>query len=442
MSQQETLTAELAAIQDRFSDYALEPVPADRRRGPYATISVFVTWVVTTTPFLVTAALSAGLTFWEAVLALLVGTVITATVGALVANVGQTTGLTSYFVSRTVYGALGSTVVSVLVGTLAVGFLGVLASFLGAIFNSDVSFVPAQVASIAFILISVFIALVGFTGLSTLGRMAAPLIWLVGLFILWRVGIAAGGLAKVTSVVPKGTLSFGLAVTFVVADWITGATICCDIARYSQKRSYVIGASYLSWVVTYFLLALVGLVAYYGTGTHDVIALIKSLGLVVAFLFVFILGIISATDVNLYAFSLALTNFSDAFGLKPLKRPLWVVVGGILSALISLLGYANTFLPFLLTIGTIIPAYAGVVLAHYYLLGALRRNSRELVAGIDPGFRWTAIVALLVGIAVAYFFKSGIPALQGLFTSAVVYAVLEWVVARRTAQHSAGIINS
>ncbi len=441
MSQQDAQPGEVLAL-DRFSDYALEPVPESKRRGPYATISVFITWVVTTTPFLVTALLAAGLTFWTAVLALLVGTLITATVGALVATVGQTTGLTSYFVSRVVYGAKGSSLISALVGILAVGFLGVLASFLGAVLSSAVTFIPTPVASVLFVLISVVIALVGFTGLATVGRVAVPFIWIVGLFILWSVGAHAGGFAKVTSAVPSGSLSFGVAVTIVVADWITGATIASDVARYSGKRSYVVAASYLSWVVTYFLLALIGLVAYYGTGTHDVVALLNSLGLVLAFLIVFVLGIISATDVNLYAFSLALTNLSDMFGLKTLKRPIWVVVGGVLAALISLLGYANTFLPFLLTVGTIIPAYAGVVLAQFYLMGSIRRSPQALVDSIVPGIRWTSTVSFLVGIAVAYFIKAGIPALQGLIASAVVYIVIEQVVARRTVKTPTPVPNA
>lgn len=58
------------------------------------------------------------------------------------------------------------------------------------------------------------------------------------------------------------------------------------------------------------------LVAYYGTGTSDVIALLTQLGLVIAALFIFVLGLITSVDVNLYSFSLALTNLSDAFGLR------------------------------------------------------------------------------------------------------------------------------
>jgi hypothetical protein len=37
--------------------------------------------------------------------------------------------------------------VSVMVGVLAVGFLGVVASFLGAIFNADVPVIPSHAAS-------------------------------------------------------------------------------------------------------------------------------------------------------------------------------------------------------------------------------------------------------------------------------------------------------
>jgi cytosine permease len=113
-----------------------------------------------------------------------------------------------------------------------------------------------------------------------------------------------------------------------------------------------------------------------------------------------------------------------------------VIIGGVITALISLLGYANTFLPFLLTIGVIIPAYAGVVLAHYYLLGARRQTPEALVQGIEPGIRWTGMVAFLLGVVVAYVSNQmtvGIPALQGLIVAGLVYTALEYAMARRPA---------
>src|SRR5579859_1570785 len=289
---------EATSFQTRFQDFALEPVPDSQRRGLFSSIGVFCGWVVTTTPLLVAALLAGGLPFWQAIAALVVGTAITATVGALVGTLGQTTGLTSYYMSRIVYGAKGSSVVSVLVGVLAVGFLGVVASFLGAIFNANVPAVPTPVASVAIILISAVIALIGYRGLSAVGRAAIPLLWALSLFALWRVADAAGGLDKVVSLQPKGSLNFGVAVTVVVADWVTGATFSADIARYSAKARHVVLASYLAWVVTYCLLAIMALVAYYGTGTSDVIALLSKIGLVLAALIIFMLGVITAADVN------------------------------------------------------------------------------------------------------------------------------------------------
>jgi cytosine permease len=422
---------ETGGLQERFMDHALEPVPEADQRGFYSTVGVFVAWIITTTPFLVAGALAAGMTFAQAVAALIVGTMITATVGMLVGVLGQHTRMTSYLVSRVVYGAKGSTLISVLIGALAVGFVGVLASFLGAVVSAGLPFLPPWAASLIFIGIATFISIVGYRGLSWVGQVSVPLLWLLGIFFVFKIASAGGGFGHIVSVVPKGSLSFGVAVTIVVADWITGATIASDIARFSRRKRDVATASYLGWVVSYCLFALIGLLAYYGTGTTDIVALMSKLGLVGAAIAVFFIALISSTDVNLYAFSLALTNLSDAFGLKPLKRVTWVLVGAVITALISLLGYANTFLPLLLTIGTIIPAYAGVVLAHYYLRGAMRRSPEEQIANIVPGIRWTAIVSFLVGVAVAYFIKAGIPGLQGLIASGVVYLVLEMAFAGR-----------
>jgi hypothetical protein len=40
---------ESLTFQERFQDYALEPVPDEKRRGLFSSITVFCGWVVTTT---------------------------------------------------------------------------------------------------------------------------------------------------------------------------------------------------------------------------------------------------------------------------------------------------------------------------------------------------------------------------------------------------------
>jgi cytosine permease len=437
-------------LQTRFMDHALEPVPEKEQRGLLSTVGVFVAWVITTTPFLVAAALAAGMTFWTAMAALFVGTTITATVGMLVGVLGQRTRMNSYLVSRIVYGLKGSTLISVLIGVLSVGFVGVIASLLGAIISAGIPALPVWVGSLGFVVVPTFIALVGYKGLSIVGQVSVPLLWALGLFLVIRaVGNTPGGFDHITSVVPKGSLSFGVAVTIIVADWITGATIACDIARFSKRARDVAIASYLGWVVSYCLFALIGLTSYYGSGSTDLVGLLASQGLIGVAIFVFFVALISSTDVNLYAFSLALTNLCDAFNIKSLRRAAWVIIGGLITAAISLLGYANTFLPFLLTIGVIIPAYAGVVLAHYYVLGGRNRSVESLVADIQPGIRWTAMASFLVGVVVAYFTSAtpalittfaniGIPALQGLILAGLVYTALEYATGRRTVAATAG----
>lgn len=421
-------------FQLRFMDHALEPVPEKEQRGLFSTVGVFVAWVITTTPFLVAAALASGMNFWTAIAALLVGTTITATVGMLVGVLGQRTRMNSYLISRIVYGAKGSTLISVLIGTLAVGFVGVIASFLGAVISAGIPVLPVWVGSLGFVIVSTYIALVGYKGLSVVGQISVPLLWALGLFLAIKTLSTGGGFSHITSFVPKGSLAFGVAVTIVVADWITGATIACDIARFSKRSRDVAIAAYLGWVASYCLFALIGLFAYYGSGSTNIVGLLSTQGLIGVAIFVFFVALISSTDVNLYAFSLALNNLCDAFGIKSLRRAAWVLIGGAITAAISLLGYANTFLPFLLTIGVIIPAYAGVVLAHYYVLGANRRSPEELVAGIQSGVRWTGIASFLVGVAVAYVTNRvniGIPALQGLLVAGLVYTALEMTLGRR-----------
>src|SRR5207245_7831909 len=108
-----------------------------------------------------------------------------ATVGMLVGVLGQRTRMNSYLVSRIVYGVKGSTLISVLIGILSVGFVGVIASFLGAVISAGIPFLPVWVGSLGFVIFSTYIALVGYNGLSVVGHISVQLLWALGLFLLF-----------------------------------------------------------------------------------------------------------------------------------------------------------------------------------------------------------------------------------------------------------------
>jgi cytosine permease len=127
---------------DALHDHALDAVPAVKRKTLWQLCAVQIGWNISISAFLVGGVVGAGTTFTTAITALALGNLFLVVVASLVGYVGYRTGLTSYLVSRVVFGLKGSVLVSLVLGVLAMGFIGVLMDSFGTAFTTLVPAIP------------------------------------------------------------------------------------------------------------------------------------------------------------------------------------------------------------------------------------------------------------------------------------------------------------
>jgi cytosine permease len=440
MSDTRTHPAAEPTLPDEMQDHALEPVPLDRRKPLIQMIIVQIGWNISVSSFLVGGIVGGGTSLGEGLAAILLGNLILVAVSTLVGLVGFRTGLTSYLLSRVVFGRYGSIVVSLLLGVLAMGFIGILMDTWGGAVHRLVPAIPEIAFVLAFAAAITLTAIFGFKGLARFSAVAVPIEVAIALFALVRIGQSAGGFGDLPDYAPKAAIGFSVALGAVVSTWITGAALVGDVARYAIRARDVLISCFFGFVVGAGIFETIATLSAMKVGNSNFVVVMQGLGLLAPAVVMLVLALWNTADNNLYSSSLAFTNASSMVGLR-IRKPVWVIIAIVIATAVAFAGFAERFLSFLNIIALVAPPFAAVVIAHFWLLGALRRTGAELTASI-PALRVEALAAwVLAAVAAKYTKVLGTDAVEGLVYGLVFYTVLGglMLLATRSGRRSAAV---
>ncbi len=413
---------------ESLDDHALHAVPANRRKSLLQMIVVQIGWNISVSSFLVGGVVGGGTTMVEGLTAVLVGNLVLVAVATLVGLIGYRTGLTSYLLSRAVFGKVGSVLASLLLGILAMGFIGVLMDTWGLAVHELIPAIPSWAFVLAFAFAITTTAIFGFKGLARYSAIAVPIEIAIALFALARIGTGENGFASVVDHVPSAPIGFGVAVGAVIATWITGAALTCDITRYAQRPRDVLIACFTGFVVGAGIFETIATVSAMSVGEANFVLVMQGLGLLAPAAVMLVLALWNTADNNLYSASLAFTNASNMLGLR-LAKPVWTLVSIAIAVLVSFAGLAERFLSFLEVIALVAPPFAAVLITHYWL----RHRGRDIESSgaSVPMLRWEALLAwILAAVASRYTELLLTDAVEGLVYGTVLYWVLGTAVDR------------
>jgi cytosine permease len=432
---QGTPTVESEAHIDLQHDYALDAVPDRRRRSGYALVSVWMGWVISTSSLLVGGTVGGGTTFGQGLTAIILGNVILAVIGGLVGYVGYRTGLTTYLASRLLFGARGSVLPSLVLGILAMGFIGVLMDAFGIAMNALLPAVPWSVWVIAFAVVVTATAIFGFRGLAVLSVVAAPTMIAFAVLSIVRIGTGENGFETALGHSPETPIGFSAAMTAVIATWITGAALVSDVGRYAKRPSHIFIGAVCGYVLGAGTFESTAMLSASAVGDSNFVAVMSQLGLLVPAAVILALTLWTTTDNNLYSASLAFTNTSKVAG-KTIDKRVWVLVSVAIAVLTAFGGFAADFGSFLMIIATVTPPFAGIFITHFYVLGHLRAHTADDLGGAPP-VRWSAIAGWVVSSAVVYLIEAPLEPLVGLVLGGLIYGALALALDRGHAAGSA-----
>lgn len=446
----------------------LAPTPAAGRTWRWTSIAALWVGMVVCVPTYTLAAslINQGMSWWQAVLTVMLGNVIVLIPMALVGHAGTKHGVPFPVLLRASFGTAGANIPSLLRGLVACGWFGIqtwiggaaIYVMLGVVTQGHVGaetvkvMLPGEQALmldvvlpilhinawelasfLAFWALHVFFIAKGTESIRWLETYAAPFLIAMGLALLGWAWVKAGGFGNMLSAPsqfveggPKAGQFWAVFLpnlTAMVGFWATMALNIPDFTRYcATQRDQILGQA-VGLPPTMALFAFIGVavtsstVIIYGEAIWDPVALLSRMGGWVVVVALFVLAVATITT-NLAANVVAPANgFSN---LAP--RKISFKMGGYITAglgiamfpwkiLSSTEGYIFTWL---VGYSALLGPIAGILIADYFLVrrtemnvaDLFRKGGRYHYAG---GFNPKALIALFLGVApnVPGFLKAG-----------------------------------
>ncbi|UVS79567.1 cytosine permease [Actinokineospora sp. UTMC 2448] len=410
-------------------DYALERVPASARYSWFSVATQRFGQLSALAQFLLGATLGLGMSFWDAVLAITLGSVLLEIVTILIGVAGMREGLSTSVLARWCgFGSKGSAVIGAIIALSLIGWFGVQNAVFAEGLHSLAGGLPvwawALLGGAAVTAIVVF----GFGSMAWTAYVTVPA-FLVLAAISVIAELSRHSIGELVSAPPPGEpLSLAAGATIVAGGFIVGAVMTPDMTRFNRSVGDVVKQTLVGVTLGEYVVGLIGVLLAQAAKTSDVVMIITGTSGVIGTV-VLVASILKINDWNLYSSSLGLVNVIDVLFRRRLGRATVTLVVGGIGAVLSAAGILSSFVPMLMLIGVLIPPVAGIMIAEYFVVRAWRGDldeSRARGALPDHAPDWVpaSLIAWIAAAAVGHFVTAGIPAVNSLAVGFAVYAVI------------------
>jgi nucleobase:cation symporter-1, NCS1 family len=412
----------------------------------WSTYNIAALWigmsVVITTYTLASGLMSAGMTWAQALLTILLGNTIVLIPMMLNAHAGTKYGISFPVLCRASFGVRGANVPALLRAAVACGWFGIQTWIGGLALNALLTAAWPAWANVGrsvwiafgvFWLVQVAIIMRGTEGVKKLESWAAPLLLLGGLLLLaWAVR-AGNGLGRVLAESERlrGEDAdfwrvFPAALTASVGYWATLSLNIPDFTRYAKsQRSQLLGQA-LGLPTTMTAFAFIGVavtaatMVVFGEPIWDPVVLIARIGSPAVIIAGALVVLVAQISTNMAANVVSPAN--DFSNLAP--RHISYVTGGLITAVIGILimpwklysDAAAYIFTWLIGYSSLMGALGGILIADYWVLRRRRLAVNDLFR-VDgrytyrAGFHPAALIALVFAV---------LPVLPGFLRAATV----------------------
>jgi NCS1 family nucleobase:cation symporter-1 len=407
--------------------------PTTLAQRTWTTYNIAALWigmsVVITTYTLASGIMQQGMTWWQAMITILLGNTIVLVPMILNAHAGTKYGVSFPVLCRAAFGVRGANVPAVLRAIVACGWFGI-QTWIGGLALHELlkaawpgwASVPANIwiAFLAFWVIQVTIILRGLEGIKLLESWSAPLLLTGGAALLWWAIRAGGGLGNVLaqsadlrqSPTPFWTL-FPAALTANVGYWATLSLNIPDFTRYAKsQRSQMLGQA-LGLPTTMTAFAFIGVavtsatIVVFGEAVWDPVQLIARIGSPAVIVVSALIVLAAQLTTNMAANVVSPAN--DFSSLAP--RRISYVTGGLITAVIGIAMmpwklYADAaayIFTWLIGYSSLMGAIGGILIADYWIVRKCTLSVPDLFAltgkyTYQDGVNSRAMIALVVAI--------------------------------------------
>ncbi len=433
----------LEGIIARLGQDSVEPgTDTERTMGFGNTIMVWLAANMVVTTLLTGTLFVPGIPYVQAILIIVLGTLLGVTVLSLVGCIGTRTGLPTMVLSRGAFGVRGGKVPGVLNLAVLMGWSWVQALLAGIAVNYAVEtltgFSSIPLFTILCQSIVVLLALFGHHGIERVEPFIAVVMIGLALFVFYK-AFSAFGLGEFVSLPGDPSAGMTAAITFdvVVATAISWTVLSADFNRNAKTQLGGIFGTVIGYTAsTSIAMSLGATAAAYaqlkggGAQGFDPAVLVENFGLPAAL--VVFLSVMATNTLVVYGMVMSYLD------LRPESNFLAsaLVIGAISIVGALWQGILDRFLDFLLLIGTFFVPVFAIMLADYYLLRRGNYSAEDVLKKrggaywYSAGFNAPAWVAWVIGVALAFYWTRVSPLSFGATVPVFVLTFVLYLVAR------------
>ena len=337
--------------------------------------------------------------------------------------IGAKTGLSSSVIARQGFGdKQAKFIIALVIGVISMWWWAIQTSVTGnalcVILGIDYTYNRVAWAIVTIIVGFLFAlpSIIGYASMKWTDYLAVPcglILCVAGIYL----ALKNVGWSGILSYQGTGDLTFAAGVTMLLGMNVSQFVIAADYTRYAKPtwRDNILIP--LGIVAIGIPLVFIGAIMAAGNGTADIVAVMQNLGFPVWGFIVLWLASWTSQLVNNYTMGLSFSNILNVTSNK--GRATVTLVGTVLSIILSLWGILDHFQDLLSLAALLYPAIAGVMFVDFFV----RKEKWE----DKLGWNFMATVAMVVGTAVGYVTTYvvviGIPPLQSLLITGLVYYI-------------------
>ncbi len=408
----------------------LAPTRVEQRTwSTYHMASLWIGLSICTPTYMLAAGLvEGGMSWWQAMLTILLGNLIVLVPMILIAHPGTRFGIPFPVLARASFGTSGAHVPALLRSVVACGWFGIQTWIGGQAIHTMLTTafsgwqrVPGGlwIAFFAFWLLNMWIVVRGSQAIRRLEAWSAPFLIASGVALLAWARVRAGGLGPIRerpSRVQTGGdfLAFFVpSLTATVGFWATLALNIPDLSRYARDQKAQIRGQLFGLPATMTFFSFIGIavtsatILLFGEAIWDPVVLLSRVGSPLVILLSLFALLIATLTTNVAANVVAPANgFANLWPAR-----ITFAIGGLLTGVIGiaiqpwrlLSDYGTYIFGWLVGYSGFLGPIAGIFIADYWLVRRARLSLPDLYErdGIYGRWNWKAMIALAAGVAAA-----------------------------------------
>ena len=375
-----------------------------------------------------------GLTPWQTVWALVIGSALIFAIGTAMGGIGSETRMSSYLLTRIAFGDYGAGVVNIAFAISLLGWFGInINLFADAVSGLSQTLFGSAPSDVLLSLIAAAcmtgVTFAGFRAINLLATLMVPVLAIVTVILAFS-ALNTQSLPAMMAVEKPTTLTLGGGISAIVGAIIIGAIILPDITRFVKSWRGAMGVTFISYMIVQLLVMTSASLASSATGSHDIIDIMLQFGLGLGAFVIVIAGSWVLNALNLYSTVLSIkATFPD------LNKSLLIIGLGVFGAGAALLNLLDVFVVFLIYLSIIFIPVAGIVIMDYLFV----RRDDYRIEQLDNNRKFAPIAfcAWFIGATVSLLMYWGIlqspskiEAIDAIVLTAISYLILSWVSAR------------